>query len=376
VNSKVPGGSAPALRCSAMGHRVVVFAGAGASYGVAPAKYPMTRQFFEQLPEVCRSDVLFSYLTTFLEQRSGKRTLDIEDVLWALGDLVSAIKNATEPGNILQHLLTKNQISAVTNRRPSGPEVVDQFTDLRNRATGLRDAIHDEVYRYYAAKPEKGELEGSWVPLLKWLRGLSTDAIDIVTTNYDLVIESALAEVGDMPIDTGKRSNVDISLDLSLWDRGRPPSSTGLLTKLHGSVDWRYAAEGSGPLTIRWGHPEHDGMYDKRGIIYPGFKGVPEKEPFRSFHDYFGTVSERATHLIFIGFAFRDEYINALLQRAPSPTARIAVIDPSEKLGPLPFLSDAHHVRFPFGTTDPITLLGAGSSIPKWLNALDLWVTQ
>jgi len=335
----------------------------------------MTRQFFEQLPEGIRSNVLFGYLTAFLEQRSGKQTLDIEDVLWVLGDLISAIKNATEPGSILQHLLIKNRVHAVTTMKPSGPEVVTQLTDLRNKATTLRDTIHDEVYRYYAAKPDKSELERSWIPLLKWLRGLNPEVIDIVTTNYDLVIESALAEVGDIPVDTGKRATVDVSLDLSLWDRGRPPNS-GLLTKLHGSVDWRYAAGNGNPVTIRWGHPEHDGMHETRGIIYPGFKGVPEKEPFKSFHDYFGSVSERATHLIFIGFAFRDEYINALLQRAPSPTARVAVIDPSESLASLPFLSVANHIRLPFGAADPVTLLGEGANTPKWINALELWMSQ
>jgi len=55
-------------------------------------------------------------------------------------------------------------------------------------------------------------------------------------------------------------------------------------------------------------------------LLYPGYKGVPSKEPFLSFHqtfidDLLDTSTEGA---IFIGFAFRDSFINNIIDFALS----------------------------------------------------------
>jgi hypothetical protein len=268
-----------------MSHRIVVFAGAGASYGVS-SKYPMTQQFFDKLPDsVKSSSTVFNFVTAFAQQQNGKVSIDIEDVLWVLGDMLGALSSSTKKGSVLQHLLAKNQVHAVTKMNPQGPEILTQFNELQKQATTLRNAIHDEVYRYYNVLPTEEELNGTWVPLLKWLRSLSSDSVDIFTTNYDLVIESALEGVEGLNIQTGRQVKVvEVKLDTSLWDRGKVIDG-GLLTKLHGSVDWQNAGtDASGRPIIRWGHLEKHGSHDTRGIIYPGFKGAPDAEPFKSFH--------------------------------------------------------------------------------------------
>ena len=144
-------------------------------------------------------------------------------------------------------------------------------------------------------------------------------------------------------------------------------------TKLHGSVDWQSAGtDTSGRPVIRWGHLEKHGSHDTRGIIYPGFKGAPEKEPFKSFHDYFGEAAKHATHALFIGFAFRDFYINDLLTRSLPPSVKIAVIDPSFSLASHAFLANAAHLQMGFGpdTSPPPR---SGGYIPPWLSKLQDW---
>ena len=51
-------------------------------------------------------------------------------------------------------------------------------------------------------------------------------------------------------------------------------------------------------------------------------------------------VIANASFIIFIGFAFRDEYINDLLGRFTSSWARIIVIDPSVESLRLPYAEE------------------------------------
>jgi len=355
-----------------MEHRLVIFAGAGASFGVS-SRYPMTKQFFDELPSGVTGSDLFKRLTTFL---SSKNSIDIEDVLWTLGDLLDAVESATAEGRILKFLLRKNALQALLGSGPSGNDFASQLSHLQRLAGDLQRKIHDEVYRFYSALPAADDLNRTWTPLLRWARGLSPQKVDIVTTNYDRVLESALDTIDDLPVDTGKRASVEVRLNLALWDKSSQ-GDKGLLTKLHGSVDWTLAGtDSAGQPIIRWGQPEHQGLHDNRGIIYPGFKGSPEKEPFKSFHDYFGTAASKATHLLFIGFAFRDDYINDLLARSLSPTAKIAVIDPASMLPDLPFLKNIKHLQIGFGASEPIAVPAMPSSAPGWLNELQHWAEQ
>jgi hypothetical protein len=96
------------------------------------------------------------------------------------------------------------------------------------------------------------------------------------------------------------------------------------------------------------GHFDFDGNHEKRSIIYPGFKGRPSDVPFAGFHEYFKRRVSKVTHMLFIGFAFRDEYINELLRGWTSPTASIAIIDPVRP-ATTPFPQAPVHLGLSFG---------------------------
>jgi hypothetical protein len=100
------------------------------------------------------------------------------------------------------------------------------------------------------------------------------------------------------------------------------------LTKLHGSIDWLQGTDsGDEDVVVRTGVPEHrGGPLDGRILLYPGFKGMPEVEPFRTLHESFTGAVRHAGHALFIGFAFRDEAISHVLKTWMSPECRVMVV--------------------------------------------------
>ena len=125
-------------------------------------------------------------------------------------------------------------------------------------------------------------------------------------------------------------------LNTALWDNPGEPLDDGYgrLTKLHGSVDWKRE---NGEIIC--------GTCDATGdipILYPGFKGDPEEEPFSKFHEHLRAVVREARAAIFIGFAFRDEYINGILSDLPWGISQL-VINKDDSLPDRSFLVDCRH---------------------------------
>ena len=208
-------------------------------------------------------------------------------------------------------------------------------------AARLRDEINAQVYSFYSEVPSSEKLDRTWKPLLENLLR-SGCSIELITTNYDVVLEEAISD-----LDIEFQHNFQVGwdegpfrkLDPRVWDK---PLGLGLLTKLHGSVNW--TSEGN---DIYVGGPVFSGSHEKHAIIYPGFKGVPEKGIFLSFHEHFRKSIKASDAILFVGYAFRDNYINELCSREIANECKVATIDPSKKLE-LPFnhpLNKTKHIR-------------------------------
>ena len=96
--------------------------------------------------------------------------------------------------------------------------------------------------------------------------------------------------------------------------------------KLHGSLDWELV-DGK----IRKSTPTFKGDHARHPVIYPGYKGYPTIEPFRSFHRYFEDALKGCETLVVVGFAFRDQAISDAIVAAES-LKKLIVIDPAEVL--------------------------------------------
>lgn len=331
-----------------MNRSLIIFAGAGASRGVSREKYPTAVDFKQKLPVEVTSQALYKELDRYL-QKQVVGTVDIEHVLWELGRLIEIVDELVDPSRFTARLLTTNEIAPITGQQHHGPHTHSQLNRLAEVARDLQNRINKNIYDFYSQEPSAEELSKSWKPLLEWA-ARDFSRVDIATTNYDLVLEHVLRNVPSLRVSNGAAAEVLPRIDLGRWD-GEAQGDDGLLTKLHGSVDWKIGNGGSTERpVIRYGLPEFEGDHDKRLILYPGFKGRPSRQPFIAFHEYFKQRVGKATHLLFIGFAFRDEFINELIAMSVQPSTRIAVVDPVPNLPNLSFLSKAKHLAQGFGT--------------------------
>jgi hypothetical protein len=104
----------------------------------------------------------------------------------------------------------------------------------------------------------------------------------------------------------------------------KPPETplTVKLYKLHGSLNWRRKHD----LSVVRVNPEERTRGSKRYrenlLIYPAEKlnneveriVDPQKEPFGELHIRFRQMFKESKSAIFIGFNFRDEYINEIIK--------------------------------------------------------------
>jgi SIR2-like domain len=313
---------------------ILVFAGAGASKAVSEV-YPTTKEFFEQLPDQIKNDTLFGLIKDWLLGRFGQdAVVDIEQFLWALSELREFVSRVGDEKTLEGWMLRGSRLVKPLRLNTDFSNLFGNAHKLLGLTDKLIGSINEGVYNCYSHEPSVEELRDNWFVLLEPL--LASQRVELFTTNYDLVLETAVELLAEQSttlprVLTGRAGRVKHYLDEHLWappPRGWEWSSPGgKLTKLHGSVDWT-----RGEDRIYVGDPTFKGAHQNQVILYPGFKGRPEAEPFISFHSYFRDCLQAAQAAVFIGFAFRDEHINDLIERWLAPRARVIVINPAENL--------------------------------------------
>ena len=307
---------------------IIIFAGAGASTAVDSKNYPTTIEFYKKLPSEIKSHSLFREIYNYLKSNHTSE-IDIEVILWCLDELCNFCNAAIDKTKVTGWILDGDRLSKAINTGSS----LSPFRSTSNKAyselISLRDLIHKQVFNIYIKKPAKEQLNETWIPLLDILIKSQAN-IEIFTTNYDIVIEEALDTISkpDAPIkiDNGWSDGTYRTLNKILWEK---KGQKNLLTKLHGSINWHKSGLDD---EIHIGAPIFTGDHNKHSIIYPGFKGGPTDTLFKNFHSYLERALNRSDAIIFIGFAFRDEYINNIIDRRKNNNSDIIIINPSNDL--------------------------------------------
>jgi hypothetical protein len=177
-----------------MSKNVLIFAGAGASKAVNAAEFPTTIEFFEKLPAEITGNSLFAQAVNFIQTQKDDEVVDIEEVLWTLQDLLNFCRNYSRGSSFTAHMLQGNRLAAPLG---SGHNLGHLDAAIRRANTDvdrLVGQINARVYELYAYEPDEKALNANWIPLLKELK-LREWRTDIVTTNYDTVIETAISAV-------------------------------------------------------------------------------------------------------------------------------------------------------------------------------------
>lgn len=313
---------------------ILVFAGAGASKATNPDLYPTTIEYYQRLSNQVKRNELFKSVEAYLTKQKAQQEqviIDIEEILWALDDLTIFTKQTIDQDNLIGILLNNKEFSK--NTLQDKPLVVNNFfRNVNNKIEELTSQINLHVYELYSRLPSQEDLLRGWIPLLRKVLD-TNERVEIFTTNYDQVIESAIEfvdnEHGSSRIKTGRVLSVQPHLNLKLWDStdaGYDLGANGLFTKLHGSIDWSRSNE-----TIYVGNPLYSGNLGRHVIIYPGFKdrdGVNFSNPFNNFHEHFRAAVSKADKFVFVGFAFRDPFIRKVIESHMLNDASVFIIDP------------------------------------------------
>ena len=317
---------------------ILIFAGAGASAAVDSKQYPTTLGFLERLPKHITENEAAVKVREFLSSMHRITKPDIEDVLGALDDLQADCQKFTNPTTLTGWVMSGHGQNGlpVAGLADWGSFQQSLARLDVNLIDPLSDQIKAQVYDFYAAEPDIEQLS-PWLTFLQGMLQVDSD-IEIFTTNYDCVLEKAI-EVAEVDIKTGRTfDGIRAELDLDPWilatthkkealTDGEAVSGNGLLTKLHGSVDWQ---RNRGLIKIS---DVFAGDHKKHCILYPGYKGEPTEEPFTVFHQHLRRVANGEyaplNAAVFIGFAFRDEAINRILDELPGgiPTCFITKFD-------------------------------------------------
>ncbi|RYD51645.1 MAG: hypothetical protein EOP60_10460 [Sphingomonadales bacterium] len=311
---------------SSVDGRVLIFAGAGASKAVHPHNYPTTKEFFERLPESITENPLFQFCLDYLMVTLETETIDIEQMLWALQELQSFYSSPLIQKSVVGYAFKRKLAGRIS---PNGDvaSFANVATQINDRLIELIGQINQIVYEFYSYEPEEIELDSNWLEIINKFYRVGTK-LDIFTTNYDVAIEAALNILdGDATARKwrGIKGSVRQILDLGHWLDS--DDSTGRLTKLHGSLDWKIRGE-----SIYVGDPVFTGDHTKQAIIYPGFKGESPVPFFQIFHEYLAQSLSESKVLIFVGFAFRDDYINRLLRSNIKRNAKVYIINPDRSI--------------------------------------------
>lgn len=325
--------------------RVLVFAGAGASKAVNSSQFPTTKEFFDRLSPRTTDDQIFQFALNYLRSQEGLDTVDIEHVLWALQELYDFYLKI-ESGKGLGGYATKYDLIGQLFPRHNVGHLLQLTPQMRSRVGTLISSINEIVYDLYGYEPTPDELNDNWSELIARLDGVGV-RLDLFTTNYDVVIEAALNDyAGDVTARDyrGIRGTMRQSLQIEDWGRGARWQPV-LLTKLHGSLDWKY-----GSSRINVGDAVFTGDHTKHAIIYPGFKGTNDAPFFDIFHNYLGEAVADAKAIVFIGFAFRDEYINQVVRENIRPNCNLIVINPDPSIKLPMRRTSPKYIHEPFGT--------------------------
>lgn len=295
--------------------KVLLFTGAGVG---VPLGLPTSTQF-HGIDDAAKP--ITNHVRTYLGSGAA------DDIEWIL----SALESFRSQTDLTEFLLPHLTPSTLNERQKQ--LIRGNLDKLKNQAVAelvrLKRLIFDQLNAY---EPEKAA--ALHIGMLQEIRGAyERCAISVMTTNYDLTFETALEnshagleELGIEDVDFGFVTRLGRPVYDPTANANWSTKSLEFL-KVHGSLDWHRDANGQCGRAMSRTVPADP---DQMAILYPGFKGVPEAEPFVSLHGRLNRRLVEADLVIVVGFAFRDSYINAIFDNVlrMRPDLRVLYFNP------------------------------------------------
>ena len=306
-------------------------AGCPLSVPMPPGKWPL-------IPDVVN-------LTNFINQQLSKN----ERYQALLSELVKAGRNENNIEEVLSFIRSLALVSKGGNVRGLCEE------DL----LGLEKAVCAEIVKKIDVQlPSK---ETPYHRLCNWIRSIDRKiAIEIFTTNYDLLTEQALEDYEVEYFDgfVGSRRSF---FDLRAVEDNMIPRHWTRLWKLHGSINWHQEQQEDQKRVYR----SSDIKVDASHLIYPSHLKYEEsrKMPYLALTDQLNRfIRKKSSLLVLCGYSFGDSHLNDTIVNAlkANPTAMVLglMFDDYEKID---------------GVGDPTERYAAASKLAKKQHNLNIW---
>lgn len=160
--------------------------------------------------------------------------------------------------------------------------------------------------------------------LCKWMKSIDRKiAVELFTTNYDLLMEQALEEL-EVPYFDGFVGSRRSFFDLRALEDNLIPIHWSRLWKIHGSINWYQEIIGDQKKVYRSSEIKKDASH----LIYPSHLKYEEsrKMPYLALIDQLNRfIRKKSSFLILSGYSFNDGHLNDTIVNAlkANPTAMV-----------------------------------------------------
>jgi hypothetical protein len=247
----------------------------------------LTRSINEKL----KANSLYTLLLSELE-KAGKNKENIEDILSFLRSLLLVSKGGDVRGLSENDLLQLEQ--SICN------EIVEK----------LNVNLPDQETPYHR--------------LCNWIRSIDRKiAVELFTTNYDLLMEQALEDL-EVPYFDGFVGSRRSFFDLAAVEDNLIPIHWSRIWKIHGSINWYQEKIGEEKKVYRSSEVKKNASH----LIYPSHLKYEEsrKMPYLALIDQLNRfIRKKSSFLILSGYSFNDGHLNDTIINAlvANPTAMV-----------------------------------------------------
>jgi hypothetical protein len=222
--------------------------------------------------------------------------------------------------NELEESLSDNNIELVLSRIRSLAEVIGEAEVHGLNAEGFTKLSATICKKIKEVVDKSLPIdENPYSHLISWVNGINRDyAVEIFTTNYDLLLEEAM-EKARTPYFDGFSGSKNAFFDPSSISSNDMPARWIRLWKLHGSINW---SRNSNNEVVRG-----DGS-DEGTMVYPSHIKYDQTQsaPFSSLFDRLKNfLLEPDSLLLTTGFSFADAHITAKLDECLSENKSAAI---------------------------------------------------
>lgn len=285
-------------------------------------------------------DYLISNLESFKQWLEGKKgdndkvkLKEVEKILGSARDVEKTIGEfVEEQSNEVEKFIEENfyksfsDIESLLNWLQNGLSFNPSDKKLKEVINILKTNFLETIPRLNDCKYKDSETLSTYQKFYQSVfnfRGVLSNKVTIVTTNYDLFNEYSL-ENNRIVYSTGFENNLHRKFDVNLFrsrvvddtnrykDVWQPTSKEANLLKIHGSINWTSDEEGQ--LIQKDNIDKTDGEI----VIYPTMlkhkqtAQAPYSELFREFANILQVPN---TTLIVMGYGFPDEHINNIISQ-------------------------------------------------------------